>query len=145
MDKRISFSQYLLKRINEDQVGLFSNFAVQKAYYTGAYAQAVIQQSYHSEISNKNTTFKNWLSSQIINFRNLDKIFAKAFSFEQKLKLKIRNDSEIRKLAHEVPAVSPTGIPQERITFAFICGFDDYKKFIMEHPSKYEHKGDNNE
>lgn len=131
-ENRKSFSDYLKQRQQSDKVGFYSNPVIQKAYYIGAYARAVILSSYNSEVSKGNTTFKTWLSNQIINYRNLDRIFEIAFRFEQKLKLKIRNNSEVRKLAHEVPQDNPTGISSAKISYAFSAGFDDYEKFIHE-------------
>ena len=116
--ERIQFSTYLQNRVKEDELNFFDNPVIQKAYFVGAYAQAVIKSSYKSEVSKNNTTFKNWLSNQIINYRNLDRIFEMAFRFEQKLKLKLRNDSEVRRLAHETPAGKLTGISSAKISFA---------------------------
>ena len=128
----VNFVSYLKKRQEDDEINFFSNPAIKKAYFIGGYAKAVILSSYMSEVSRKNKTFKNWLSNQIINYRNLDRIFEMAFRFEQKLKLKLRNDSEVRKLAHETPASKPPGISSAQISFAFVAGFDDYGKFIAE-------------
>ena len=128
----VNFVSYLKKRQEDDEINFFSNSAIKKAYFIGGYAKAVILSSYMSEVSRKNKTFKNWLSNQIINYRNLDRIFEMAFRFEQKLKLKLRNDSEVRKLAHETPASKSPGISSARIAFAFVAGFDDYGKFVAE-------------
>jgi len=130
--ENISFSEYLEKRQEEDEINFFKNPVIKKAYYVGGYAKAVIMSSYTSEVSRKNQTFKNWLSNQIINYRNLDRIFEMAFRFEQKLKLRIKNDSEVRKLAHETPSVKSPGISSAQITFAFVAGFDDYGRFVAE-------------
>lgn len=133
--EKISFSEFLQKRIAKEDIDFFNDVVIQKAYYIGAYAKAVINSSYNSEVSKNNTTFKSWLSNQIINYRNLDRIFEMAFRFEQKLKLKIRNDSEVRSLAHEVPAGKSFGISSAKISFAFVAGFDDYAKFTKENPT----------
>ena len=130
--ERVNFALYLEKRRKDDEINFFSNPAIKKAYFVGGYAKAVIRSSYMSEVSKKNKTFKNWLSNQIINYRNLDRIFEMAFRFEQKLKLKLRNDSEVRKLAHETPASKSPGISSAQISFAFVAGFDDYGKFVEE-------------
>ncbi|MGA1871094.1 MAG: hypothetical protein ACMUJM_21380 [bacterium] len=127
-----SFSDYLKKRLDNEETEFFKGPPIQKAYYIGAYARAVINSSYYSEVSKNNTTYKTWLSNQIINYRNLDRIFEMAFRFEQKLKLKIKNDSEVRRLAHEVPPCKSTGISSARISFAFVAGFDDYNKFTKD-------------
>lgn len=132
-NEKISFTSYLTRRIEGDEIGFFSNPLIQKAYYIGAYAKAVILSSYNSEVSNKNQTFKIWLSNQIINQRNLDRIFEMAFRFEQKLKLRLRNDSEVRKLAHGMPVSKPVGMSSARISFAFVSGFDDYGHFVANH------------
>jgi hypothetical protein len=134
--ERISFAKYLEQRMGQDEIGFFSNPAIQKAYFTGAYAKAVILSSYNSEVSNKNKTYKNWLSNQIINHRNLDRIFEMAFRFEQKLKLKIRNDSEVRKLAHGTPVSKSSGLSSARTSFAFVAGFDDYGHFVANHKTE---------
>jgi hypothetical protein len=130
---KVSFSIYLDMRKSDDEIGFFSNPAVQKAYYVGAYAKAIIWSSYKSEVSKNNQTFKNWLSNQIINYRNLDRIFEMAFRFEQKLKLRLRNDSEVRKLAHETPTTKSSGMSSAKISFAFVAGFDDYGHFVANH------------
>ncbi len=137
MDKeRVKFSTYLENRKDNDELKFFSNPVIEKAYYIGAYANAVILSSYHSKVSLKNQTYKNWLSNQIINYRNLDRIFEMAFRFEQKLKLRLGNDSEVRKLAHETSVSKQSGISSAQISFAFVAGFDDYKKFITKNKTK---------
>ena len=135
MEEKKAFTEYLQKRIETDSADFFNNAVIQKAYYVGAYAWAVISNSYTSKVSKKNTTFKTWLSNQIINYRNLDRIFEMSFRFEQKLKLKIRNGSEVRRLAHEVPPAKAVGISSAKISYAFVAGFDDYKTFMRENPS----------
>jgi len=132
VQEHISFSVYLERRQEDDEINFFSNPVIKKAYFIGGYAKAVIMSSYKSDVSRKNQTFKNWLSNQIINYRNLDRIFGMAFRFEQKLKLKLRNDSEVRKLAHETPVLKSPGISSAQISFAFVAGFDDYGKFVAE-------------
>lgn len=126
-EKKHSFEEFLIKRQSQEQVDFFKTPPIMKAYYIGAYAKAVIDGSWFSKVSEKNTTFKNWLSNQIINYRNLDRIFEMAYRFEQKLQLNIRN--EVRKLAHEVPVTAASGMSSAKISYAFVAGFDDYKKF----------------
>jgi len=128
----MGFEAYLEKRIDQEKQEFFSRTPIQRAYYIGAYARAVIQSSYMSEVSEKNTTFKQWLSNQLINYKNLDRIFQRAFEFEQKLKLKIKNDSEVRVLAHNVPYSEIKGVSNAKISFAFVCGFDDYKQYQID-------------
>lgn len=125
----MGFESFLLKRMEEEEVAFFSTAIIARAYYVGAYARAVIQSSFNSEVSKGNTTFRQWLSSQLINAKNLDRIFEKGFEFEQKLKLKIRDDSAVRKLAHSVPYGAVRGVSNAKISYAFICGFDDYKTY----------------
>ena len=137
-----SFKEKLNKRIGEDMVAFWSHPLVQKAYYVGAYARAVISGSWHSEVSKGNETFKKWLSNQIINAKNIDRIFEMAFRFEQKLKLRLRNDEEVRRLAHEVPATSSSGISSARISFAFVAGFDDYGGFVKDNPVEKNQNSD---
>ncbi|HET56567.1 MAG TPA: hypothetical protein ENN33_15335 [Ignavibacteria bacterium] len=146
-EEKKSFSEYLQKRLDEEETDFFKQSVIQKAYCTGAYAKAVINSSYFSEVSKKNTTFKSWLSNQIINYQNLDRIFEMAFRFEQKLKLKIKNDSEVRRLVHEVPVGKSAGISSAKISFAFVAGFDDYGKFTKDNQSEAvtgEGESDNN-
>ncbi|MBN1798040.1 MAG: hypothetical protein JW822_05670 [Spirochaetales bacterium] len=131
-----SFKEFLDERIKNEKIKYFIKPSFQKAYYIGAYSKAVINSSYYSDISKKNTTFKNWLSNQIINYRNLDRIFEMSFRFEQKLKLRIRNDSEVRALAHEVPLESSAAISNSKISYAFVAGFDDYAKYCNRYPIK---------
>lgn len=124
------FHEYYVKRCKNDASGFFEKPVIRKAYFIGAYAKAIILSSWYSEVSKKNTTFKTWLSNQIINYRNLDRILEMAFRFEQKLKLNIRNDSEVRILAHEVTAFKTSGRSSAKISFAFVAGFGDYGKFV---------------
>lgn len=130
-----SFDELLKERQSQETVAFFKLHAIQKAYFIGAYSRAVIDSSWHSKVSKENTTFKNWLSNQVINYHNLERIFEMAYRFEQKLKLNIRNDSEVRRLSHEIPVTSSAGISSAKISYAFVAGFDDYKKFRDKYPS----------
>lgn len=132
MEEKKSFAEYLQRRIDSDAIPFFEKPVIQKAYFTGAYARAVIATSYYSEVSKKNTTFKSWLSNQVISYRNLDRIFEMAFRFEQKLKLTIYNDSEVRNLAHNVPTAKSAGISSAKISFAFVAGLDDFRVFMRD-------------
>lgn len=129
-----SFREKLDVRIKEDTANFWSRPLIQKAYYIGAYSKAVINGSWNSEVSKQNETFKKWLSNQIINAKNLNRIFEMAFRFEQKLKIRIRNDDEVRRLAHGVPSAPATGISSAKISFAFVAGFDDYGVFVKDNP-----------
>ncbi len=142
-ENKESFGEYFAQRQKTDNTDFYNKPVVQKAYYIGAYARAVILSSWYSEVSQKNTTFKTWLSNQVISFRNLDRIFEMAFRFEQKLKLHLKNDSEVRKLSHMVPQDKPTGISNAKIAYAFVAGFDDYKKFVDENRSIQEENKNN--
>lgn len=135
-EEKHSFIQMLDARESQETVDFFIIPVIQKAYFIGAYSRAVIDSSWFSEVSKKNTTFKNWLSNQIINHRNLERIFEMAYRFEQKLKLNIRNDSEVRRLSHEIPVTSYGGISNAKISYAFVAGYDDYKKFCQKYPTK---------
>ncbi len=142
-NEKHSFVEFLELRISQESIDYFAISAIQKAYFVGAYSRAVIRSSYNSEVSKGNSTFKSWLSNQIINYQNLDKIFDMAFRFEQKLRLRIRNDSEVRRLAHEMPASSSAGLSNAKIAYAFVAGFDDYVQFSKKYPSS--NKNDNKE
>lgn len=135
-EEKHSFNEFLEERQSQEKVDFFKKSVIKKAYFIGAYSRAVIDSSWYSEVSKKNTTFKNWLSNQIINFRNLERIFEMAYRFEQKLNLNIRNASEVRKLSHEIPVTSPAGISSAKISYAFVAGFDDYNKFCDKYPVK---------
>jgi len=135
-EEKSSFKDYLLLRQDADATGYYEKPAIQKAYFIGAYAKAIINSSFHSPVSRKNTTFKNWLSNQIINYRNLERIFEIAFRYEQKLKLNIRNNSEVRKLAHETPESKAMGMSSAKISYAFVAGFDDYGKYTKAEQAK---------
>ncbi len=135
-DQKSSFYDYYLVRKEADNSGFYEKPAIRKAYFIGAYAKAVINSSWHSPVSKENTTFKNWLSNQIINYQNLNRIFEMAFRYEQKLKLNIRDDSEVRKLAHETPESKAGGISSSKISYAFVAGFDDYGKFSKAEQAK---------
>ncbi len=145
VEEKVSFKIYLDKRIEQDKINFWEKTVFQRAYYIGAYAKAVINSSWMSKISKGNETFKNWLSNQIINDRNLDRIFEMAFRFEQKLKLNIRNDNEVRKLCHETPLGKKIGISSSKVSYAFVAGFDDYRNFVSENQIKTDkNKQDNN-
>lgn len=135
-EEKSSFNDYFLRRTQADKTGYYKTPAIRKAYFIGAYAKAVINSSFHSKVSRENTTFKNWLSNQIINYRNLDRIFEIAFRYEQKLKLNIRNQSEVRILAHETPVDKAAGISSAKISYAFVAGFDDYGKYVKAEQAK---------
>ncbi|SMC78517.1 hypothetical protein SAMN02746065_11036 [Desulfocicer vacuolatum DSM 3385] len=135
-EEKSSFKDYFLRRKDADKTGYYATPAIRKAYYIGAYSKAVINSSFYSRVSRENTTFKNWLSNQIINYRNLERIFEIAFRYEQKLKLNIRNQSEVRKLAHETPVDKAAGMSSAKISFAFVAGFDDYGKYSKEEQKK---------
>lgn len=137
------FHEYYVNRCKNDESKFFEKPVIRKAYFIGAYAKAIIRSSWKSEVSKENKTFQNWLSNQIINYRNLERIFEMAFRFEQKLKLKIRNGSEVRKLAHEVATFKISGISSAKISFAFVTGFDDYDKFVSENPTETNKKNNN--
>jgi hypothetical protein len=140
------FKEKLDKRIKEDKANFWTGLLMQKAYYIGAYAKAIINGSWNSEISKHNETFKKWLSNQIINAKNLDRIFEMAFRFEQKLKIRVRNEDEVRRLAHEVPSASGVGISSAKVSFAFVAGFDDYGIYVKDNPieTKENKKNENN-
>lgn len=145
--EKTSFNTWFLKRKESDETGFYAKPAIQKAYFIGAYAKAVIDSSYYSSVSLQNTTFKNWLSNQIINYRNLYRIYEIAFRYEQKLKLKIRNNSEVRTLAHETGESKTAGISSAKISYAFVAGFDDYGKYtkVEQEKSKKQGKGESND
>ena len=134
-EEKHSFNEYLEERQAQETVDFFKTPPIKKAYFIGAYARAVIDSSHYSEVSKGNTTFKNWLSNQIINYRNLDRVFEMAYRFEQKLQLKIRNGSEVRRLSHEIPVTSATGISSAKISYSFVAGFDDFRKFKVKYPT----------
>lgn len=144
-EEKSSFNDYFLGRQKADTTGYYTTPAIRKAYFIGAYAKAVINSSFHSKVSRENTTFKNWLSNQIINYQNLDRIFEIAFRYEQKLKLNIRNQSEVRKLAHETPVDKAAGISSAKISFAFVAGFDDYQKYSKAEQAKSAEKETEND
>jgi len=137
-EEKHSFLEFLEERKSQETIDFFKIPPIQKAYFIGAYAKAVIDSSFYSDVSKGNTTFKNWLSNQIINYRNLDRIFEMSYRFEQKLQLKIR--TEVRVLSHEIPVTSSAGISSAKITYAFVAGFDDFKKFKEKYPSKKQNQ-----
>ena len=142
-EEKHSFNEFLEERQSKETVDFFKIPPIKKAYFIGAYARAVIDSSWYSKVSEKNTTFKNWLSNQIINYRNLDRIFEMSYRFEQKLQLKIR--TEVRTLSHEVPVTSSAGISSAKISYAFVAGFDDFKKFKNKYPTEKKTKNKEDE
>jgi len=106
-----------------------SEDVLKKAYYLGAYCKAIIDSSFYSRISEGNTTFKRWLSNQIINTKNLDKIFDKATLFENKLEL---GGARLQDLSSQVTSHTENSsktISKYTISFYFRKGFNEYIKF----------------
>jgi len=102
---------------------------LKKAYYLGAYAKAVIDSSFYSRISEGNTTFKRWLSNQIINAKNLNKIYDKASTFENKLEL---GGARLQDLSTQVTSYdegSSKNISKYTISYYFRKGFNEFIKF----------------
>jgi len=105
---------------------------IKKAYYLGAYAKAIIDSSFYSRVSEGNTTFKRWLSNQIINAKNLNKIFDKATIFENKLEL---SGNRLQDLSNQVTAYtenSSKGISKYTVSYYFRKGFNEYIMFKEE-------------
>jgi len=105
---------------------------LKKSYYLGAYCKAVINSSFKSRVSEGNTTFKRWLSNQIINSKNLNKIFDKATSFENKLEL---GGSRLQDLSTQVTSYSEnssTVVSKYAVSFYFRKGFNEFIKFKEE-------------
>ncbi len=105
---------------------------LKKAYYLGAYCKTVIDNSFYSKISKENTTFKKWLSTQIINAKNLNKIFDKATIFENKLEL---SGSRLQDLSNQVTSHNESAskiISKYTISYYFRKGFNEYIKFKEE-------------
>lgn len=105
---------------------------LKKAYYLGAYSKAIIDNSFYSKISEGNTTFKKWLSNQIINAKNLNKIFDQASKFEEKLNL---GSKRLLDLGTQITTYtnSPSRpISKYTISFYFRKGFNEYIQFNKE-------------
>jgi len=105
---------------------------LKKSYYLGAYCKAVINSSFKSRVSEGNTTFKRWLSNQIINSKNLNKIFDKATSFENKLEL---GGSRLQDLSTQVTSYSENSsaaVSKYTVSFYFRKGFNEFIKFKEE-------------
>lgn len=105
---------------------------LKKTYYLGAYCKAVINRSFKSRISYGNTTFKKWLSNQIINAKNLNKIFDKATIFENKLEL---GGSRLQDLSTQITSCDESSsktISKYIISYYFRKGFNEYIKFKEE-------------
>ena len=106
-----------------------SEDVLKKAYYLGAYCKAIIDSSFYSRISEGNTTFKRWLSNQIINTKNLDKIFDKATLFENKLEL---GGARLQDLSSQVTSHTENSsktISKYTVSFYFRKGFNEFIKF----------------
>jgi hypothetical protein len=114
---------------------------LKKAYYLGAYSKAIIDNSFYSTVSRGNRTFKTWLSNQIINAKNLNRIFDKATTFENKLKL---GGNRLQDLSTQVTSCSDDSsknISKYTISFYFRKGFNEYVQFKeeqKEHDDKVE-------
>lgn len=111
------------------------------AYLVGAYSKAIIDSSYFSEISKQNTTFKKWLSNKQLINSNLKKIFNKAGEFERKLGLESTRNSDLSDLvtSNFYENANPRN---SEVSFYFIRGFNDYKKFKQIYPNV---KGEEND
>ena len=106
-----------------------SEDVLKKAYYLGAYCKAIIDSSFYSRISEGNTTFKRWLSNQIINTKNLDKIFDKATLFENKLEL---GGNRLQDLSSQVTSYTESSsqmVSKYTVSFYFRKGFNEFIKF----------------
>ena len=102
---------------------------LKKAYYLGAYCKAVINSSFKSRVSEGNTTFKRWLSNQIINAKNLNKIYDKAITFENKLEL---GGARLQDLSTQVTSYdegSSKNISKYTVSYYFRKGFNEFIKF----------------
>lgn len=118
----VLFSQEYKCEENQDEV-------LKKAYYLGAYTKAIIDSSFYSKVSEGNTTFKRWLSNQIINMKNLDKIFDKATNFENKLEL---GGVRLQDLSSQVTSYSENSsktVSKYTVSFYFRKGFNEFIKF----------------
>jgi len=102
---------------------------LKKAYYLGAYAKAVIDSSFYSRISEGNTTFKRWLSNQIINAKNLNKIYDKASTFENKLELAGARLQDLSRQVTSYDEGSSKNISKYTISYYFRKGFNEFIKF----------------
>lgn len=121
----VLFSQVYTCRECQDNI-------LKKAYYLGAYCKAIIDSSYYSKVSEGNTTFKKWLSNQIINAKNLNKIYDKAVIFENKLQL---GGTRLQDLSAEVTSYDESSskrISKYTISYYFRKGFNEYIKFKEE-------------
>ncbi len=105
---------------------------LKKAYYLGAYCKAVINSSFKSKISEGNTTFKRWLSNQIINEKNLNKIFDQAGRFEEKLNLGSNRLLDLSTQVTTYTEVSSKSISKYIVSYYFRKGFNEYIKFRSE-------------
>lgn len=105
---------------------------LKKSYYLGAYCKAVIASSYKSKISEGNTTFKKWLSNQIINAKNLNKIFDQASKFEEKLDLGSKRLLDLSTQTTTYIQDAPKSISKYTISYFFRKGFNEYVKFKEE-------------
>ena len=105
---------------------------LKKAYYLGAYCNAVISSSYESKISKGNTTFKKWLSNQIINAKNLNRIFDQASKFEGKLDLGSKRLLDLSTQTTTYAQDSDKPISKYTISYFFRKGFNEYVKFKKE-------------
>ncbi|NLK66347.1 MAG: hypothetical protein GX282_02610 [Campylobacteraceae bacterium] len=110
-------------------------------YLVGAYSKAIIDSSYFSDISKENTTFKKWISNQQLIKSNLVKIFNKANEFERKLRLDSVRNSDLSELVTSHLETN-SNIRNSEVSFYFIRGFNDYRKFKKEFPSKEGEKND---
>lgn len=104
-------------------------------YLVGAYSKAIIDSSYYSEISKQNETFKKWLSNRQLIKSNLIKIFNKANEFERKLKLESVRNSDLSELITSNYNEN-ANLRNSEVSFYFLRGFNDYKKFKQQYPSK---------
>ena len=118
---------------------------LKKAYYLGAYCKAIIDSSYYSRVSEGNTTFKKWLSNQIINAKNLNKIYDKAVTFEEKLEL---GGARLQDLSTQVTSYDESSfknISKYTISYYFRKGFNEFIKFKDEQSENDEKVKEHNQ
>ncbi len=135
MNENIVFSEVLNEYIGEDKY-LLEKTILLKAFYVGALSNAVKGSSFHSKVSKENENFFKWLSTVLINEKNIIYIKKRADEFIGKLKLSSKRVDDINIEIAKLPMKSKSKVFVSEINEAFYKGFYLYSQFKKDYPSK---------
>ena len=132
--------------VKESTDDFFNNSVLKAAYLVGAFVSAIVEASWDGVIRDdeivsyvkENETFKKWLSNQQINYKNLLKIFNKAFYYQRKFNLDSAIVKDLSRLVTDHLKIKlDHQVSDQEVSFAFVRGYNDFRTF------KYTKKGEN--